>query len=231
MRAGGDVSRETLAAIEKALPEVSARVRVRLTVYLRLLMEWSQHIRLVGCADPSELWARHGVDCLQLLPLLPAQAVPAYDLGSGAGLPGAILAIVTERPFTLVEPNRRKAAFLREVARATGAPLSIRVERAENLTGPPAKLITARALAPLPRLLSWCAGIRSEDTVCLFPKGSKVADELAAAELAWNMTVEHFPSRSPSRGTILRLSRVMPQTSPSAHGTKKTSPNRDIRCG
>ena len=123
------------------------------TLYLELLGRWQRAINLVGPATLADPWRRHVLDFGQLLAHLPAPAGPLVDLGSGAGFPGLVLALLGVPEVALIESDRRKAAFLREVARATGAEVAVHAERIEVCTPWPAAVVTARALAPLPRLL------------------------------------------------------------------------------
>jgi 16S rRNA (guanine527-N7)-methyltransferase len=191
---GNDVSRETSA---------------RLDIYLALLLRWNRTVNLIARADEPRARERHIADSLGLLPYLPDDFSHAIDLGSGAGLPGLVLAIATGRPFHLVESDRRKAAFLREAARATAAPVTVHAVRIEALKDvPPAPLITARALAPLPLLLAWAAPLLAPGGVCVFPKGRTVDAELTAAAAGWHMRVERFPSTTDPAAAILRISEI-----------------------
>lgn len=172
-----------------------------------LLLRWNRTVNLVSRADEGALWARHIQDSLQLVPLAQA-AVRGIDLGSGAGFPGLILALATGIPFDLVEADQRKAAFLREAARATKAPVQVHAIRAERARLPPAPLITARALAPLPRLLELATPLLAHGGICLFPKGAHADAELTDAASEWQMRVERFPSRTAPDGVIFRLSEI-----------------------
>ena len=127
------------------------------------------------------------------------------DLGSGAGFPGMVLALLGVPGVHLIESDRRKAQFLREVARVTGAPVTIHTTRIEQLPGWPAGAVTARALAPLPRLLELAERFLVADTVCLFLKGRSVEHELTAARSSWHMEVDKLPSLSQPAGVVLRL--------------------------
>ncbi|WP_239002911.1 16S rRNA (guanine(527)-N(7))-methyltransferase RsmG [Rhodovastum atsumiense] len=190
------------------IPGVSRETRERLDLYAETLLRWNRTINLISRHDEAEFWQRHIVDCLQLAPLVPAGISHAIDLGSGGGLPGLVLAIVTGIPFHLVEADQRKAAFLREAARRTAAPATVHATRIEAVTLPPAPLVTARALAPLPTLLGWSHPLLASGGVCLFLKGRSVDDELTAASAEWHMTVERTPSRTDTAASILRISEI-----------------------
>ncbi len=131
-----DVSRETLE---------------RLDAYVGLLAAWNRRINLVGASTLGDPWRRHILDSAQLLPHVPRQARVLVDLGSGAGLPGLILSILGVPEVHLVESDQRKAAFLFEAARITGAACKIHPVRAEKMPRLAADVVTARALARLAR--------------------------------------------------------------------------------
>ena len=178
--------------------------------FAELLLRWNRTVNLIARSDEPNLWDRHIADSLQLIPHLPALPVPAraIDLGSGGGFPGLILAIATGIPFDLIESDQRKSAFLREAARITGANATVHSLRIESAILPPAPLITARALAPLPALLALAAPKLAPDGVCLFLKGANADAELPAAAQGWHMRVERFPSRSHPSAQILRISEI-----------------------
>jgi 16S rRNA (guanine527-N7)-methyltransferase len=187
------VSRETHAALE---------------AFAALLLRWNRTVNLIARGNEAELWVRHIADSLQLLPLIPPNTSRGIDLGSGAGFPGLVLAIAAGIPFDLIESDQRKAAFLREAARATGAPVTIHPVRAELAKLPPAPLITARALAPLTRLLALAAPFLAPGGTCLFLKGADAESELTAAAAQWHMQVERIPSQTGAGACILRISDI-----------------------
>jgi 16S rRNA (guanine527-N7)-methyltransferase len=187
---------------------VSRETEARLTAYVTVLLDWNRRINLVSRTDVPHLWARHIEDSLQLIPLFPPDLDRAIDLGSGAGFPGLVIAVATGIHVDLVESDQRKAAFLREAARATGAPVAIHAVRAEDAAIPPASLVTARALAPLRKLLGIAHLFIAPGGVALFPKGASGERELTEARAEWNMRVERFPSRTHPDGAILKLSEV-----------------------
>lgn len=190
------------------LASVSRETMARLTSYVDLLLRWNPTINLISRRDEKHVWTRHVADSLALVPALPGSVSRAIDLGSGAGLPGLVLAIATDIHFDLVESDQRKAAFLREAIRATQAPAHVHAVRIEALTVPPAPLVTARALAPLTTLLAWSAPFLAAGGVCLFPKGRTAGDELTQASAQWHMRVETFPSATDPDATLLRLSEI-----------------------
>ncbi|HEY0204825.1 MAG TPA: 16S rRNA (guanine(527)-N(7))-methyltransferase RsmG [Acetobacteraceae bacterium] len=191
------------------LPAVSRETLDRLHTYAALLEKWTAAINLIGSADRGDIWSRHIGDCLRLLPLIPSGTSHGIDLGSGAGLPGLVLAIASGIPFDLVESDRRKAAFLQEAARVTGAPVHIHATRIETVELPPAPLVTARALAPLNALLALAAPLLAPDGIALFPKGARAAEEVEQARQTWCMNVvQHTSPGQP--GAILSITGLHP---------------------
>jgi len=189
-------------------PAISAAASERLARFAKLLLRWNKRINLVSRADEAALWDRHISDSAQLVGLLPARTGTLIDLGTGAGLPGLVIAILTTWRVHLVESDQRKAAFLREAARETRTDVSIHVARAEALRIAPAEVVTARALGQLDRLLSLAAPLLVPGGICLFPKGRNVSEELTAAEAEWQMRVERFPSQTDPLATLLRISEI-----------------------
>lgn len=177
----------------------------RLQRFAALLLRWNAKLNLIAARDAAVLWDRHIADSLQLVPLMPAGVVRAIDLGTGGGFPGLVLAIATGVRFDLIESDRRKASFLRTVVLETGAPATVHCCRIEDAVVERASLVTARALAPLPRLLPLAARLLTDDGVCLLMKGAKVEEELALAEPDWAMTVDRVPSKTGGDGVILRI--------------------------
>ena len=190
--------------------DVSRETEACLDVYLALLERWNARINLIGPA-PREAWrARHIEDSLQLAGLLQGEG-PLADLGSGAGLPGLVLAAATGRETHLVEADQRKAAFLREAAREMGlAHVTIHATRIETAKLPPIATLTARALAPLAALLSHTYNILAPGGIALFPKGRNADAELTEAAPHWHMAIERFSSRTDPQATIFRIRDLRP---------------------
>ncbi len=203
-----DVSRETTAS-GSSNPgfRVPRETVERLVVFEHLLRRWNARINLVAPASLDDLWRRHIEDSLQLAPWLPKTGL-AIDIGSGAGFPGLILALATELPFLLVEADHRKASFLREAARATATNVEIAACRVEAVrrTG---DVITARAVAPLSRLLALAAPRLKPSGVCLLLKGAGAAAEISSAEATWRFGIEQHASITHRDGAILRLHGIM----------------------
>ena len=187
---------------------VSRETLARLEAYAALLIRWSTRINLVGRDTVADLWRRHILDSAQLRPIVPDRGRSLIDLGSGAGLPGLILAILGVPAVELVEADSRKCAFLREAARLTETDVTIRPCRIEAVPPHPVDVVTARACAPLDRLLGLAEPFLAPDSECLFLKGERVEQELTLARQHWTMSVSACQSRSDPRGVILRLQQV-----------------------
>ncbi|WP_029012501.1 16S rRNA (guanine(527)-N(7))-methyltransferase RsmG [Niveispirillum irakense] len=190
---------------------VSRETLEKLQVYEAQLRKWNPAINLVAKSTLNDIWGRHLADSAQLFQHVPEGTTLQVDLGSGAGFPGLVMAILGVPAVHLVESDVRKAAFLRETARLTGAPVTVHAVRIEVADVPPADLVTARALADLSLLLPWAHGLLKPGGFCLFPKGKTAADELTAVRDSWNMRIEQFPSLTDPAGTLLRLSDISPR--------------------
>ena len=178
----------------------------RLEGYAALLVKWQKAINLVAPDSLPDLWRRHMLDSAALFPLIPATARVLVDLGSGAGFPGLVLAIMGVPEVHLVESDTRKCAFLSEGARLF-APGRVTVHRTRIEAAPviAADVVTARALADLPKLLAYAAPFLAPDGICLFPKGRRVEDELTLAKQTWTMAVERVANPADPSGIILRI--------------------------
>ncbi len=180
----------------------------RLRQFAGLVEKWSPRINLVSRADLPHLWTRHVQDSLRLMAVIPAGTDRVIDLGSGAGFPGLVLAIATGIAFELVEADARKAAFLKEAARQTQAPVRVHQARIETLALAPARLITARALAPLDRLVGLAAPLLAQDGICLFPKGRNADLELTAARTLWHMDATRISAPGWGESCIVKVSQI-----------------------
>lgn len=187
---------------------VSRETLDRLRAYADLLVKWQAKINLVGPDTIPSLWQRHFLDSAQVFPLLPHNIHRLVDMGSGAGFPGLVLAVMGAPDVHLIESDQRKGAFLREAARVTGTAVTLHTARIENLAPLGADVVTARALAPLEKLLVWAEPHLAPHGQCLFLKGRGCEDELTTASKEWNITFERVSSRSDPLGTILHLKEV-----------------------
>lgn len=187
----------------------------KLRQYEALLVKWQRAVNLVGPATIPDAWDRHFVDSFQLLPLLPAGTKTLYDLGSGAGFPGLVLAIICpDISVTLIESDQKKCAFLSTVSHETGAKVSVLAQRIEAAaqTLPAPDVITARALASLGDLLGliqpWAK--QNPELVAIFPKGQMVEEELALARKGWTFDSRETVSITDPKASLLVLSKIVP---------------------
>jgi len=143
--------------------------------------------------------------------MIPRETKTIVDIGSGAGFPGLVLAITLGGPTVhLIESTQKKCRFLEAVAAATGAPVKVHWARAEDIKGLRADVITARAVAPLDRLLGMAHPFFSPDTIGLFLKGRSLNDELTGATKSWRLDATPIPSRSDPSGAVLRVTGLTP---------------------
>ncbi len=190
----------------------------RLEAYVAILASWNRRINLVGSNTIGDIWRRHILDSAQLFPLLPEKTRIVIDLGSGAGLPGLVLAIMGVREVHLIESDQRKAAFLREAKRVTeSANVTIHAQRAEKMGPFKADAVVARAVAPLDQLLYIAEPFLTSHSLCLFLKGKAAEAELTEARKTWRMKAETLQSRADPAGVILRIGAVSRETSGASH--------------
>jgi 16S rRNA (guanine527-N7)-methyltransferase len=201
------------AASTRHALDVSRETHEKLEFLERELRRWQAIKNLVGPATLDHVWDRHIVDSLQLLELAPEARI-WVDLGSGAGFPGLVLAIAgQERGLAvhLVESNSRKCAFLRHIARLTGASATVHEARLETVIPGfvgKADVVSARALASLTQLLVWTEPMLKAGTIGLFPKGRDAESELTEARKKWTFKTDILPSRTDSEARILRITSI-----------------------
>lgn len=194
---------------------VSRETFERLEVIASLLTKWQKTINLVAPNSVPDLWARHIADSLQLIHHVPAHLVLWTDLGSGGGFPGLVVAaVLAERDgafVNLVESDTRKAAFLREAARLADLPVTVhpqRIELVAQALAPDTQVVSARALAPLPKLLELAAPFFAAGALGVFPKGRDFERELTEARKDWTLDIELQRSLEDPDGRILLVTRA-----------------------
>lgn len=196
-----NVSRETLAEYQ---------------AWHALLLKWNRKINLVSPTALDDFWRRHALDSWQLTPYMADKPRNYIDLGSGAGFPAIALAIAakTQNPQShvlMVESAGKKASFLRTVIRDLNLPARVTSQRAEEIIPKAYDVVSARAFAPLDKLLNYAQPFWGEGTVGLFLKGGNVQDELTEADKSWTYSAELIPSLSDSTGCILRVTGLSPK--------------------
>lgn len=182
--AGLDVSRETFE---------------RLEAYFSILKKWNPVINLVAKSTIENAWNRHFLDSAQVFALAPRESKSWLDIGSGGGFPGLVSAVLAaelapDMEFTLVESDQRKAEFLRTVARDLNISVTVLAKRIEDIPPLNADVISARALAALPLLLSFAERHLAPAGLAIFQKGANVSGEIAESLETWRFTYEEYPS-------------------------------------
>jgi 16S rRNA (guanine527-N7)-methyltransferase len=192
-----------------ALTPVSRETADRLDRFVALLLEWQRRINLIAASTEPIVWTRHVADSLQLLALAPSARLWA-DLGSGGGFPGIVIACALAGTpgarVDLIESNTKKAAFLREAVRVTGAPAVVHCTRAADFVAKatePIEVVTARAFAPLSGLLAAAYPLLKTGAAGLFPKGQGIAAELTEAAKCWKIQATLALSRTDPKARIV----------------------------
>lgn len=187
----------------------------RLGAYGELLKVWNARINLVSARTLEDLWGRHMADSLELARFLPRKTNRLADLGSGAGFPGLVLACACDQQITLYESNGKKAAFLREASRAMGLESTVCTDRIETvgaIVPGSCDAVTARALAPLDRLLDLASPWMRAGAVGLFLKGQDVDAELKEAAHLWDLEYTIHPVYTEASGCVLAVRRATRRT-------------------
>jgi 16S rRNA (guanine527-N7)-methyltransferase len=203
------VSEDRVRAL--ALLNADRELEERLDIYVGLLARWRKITNLISEATFANVWSRHIADSGQLLGFAP-NARRWVDMGSGAGFPGMVIAIqLANTPGARVhciESDQRKCAFLREVARATSAPVQIHAARIESIDPDalaPVDAVTSRALAPLPRLVEFANVWLSRGAIGVFPRGRSAEEQIEAFSNAPQLQIESFPSQLDPKARIIRV--------------------------
>jgi 16S rRNA (guanine527-N7)-methyltransferase len=194
----------------------------KLELYAELLRRWQRAVNLVAPSTLEDVWHRHFTDCAQLVNHAPNAEI-WVDLGSGAGFPGLVIAIILanheNHVVHVIESNSRKCAFLSEVARKTGVPAKVHEGRIENIARGgrigPADVVTSRALAPLKLLLQLAGGFWAERTLGLFLKGREAAQEIDEALRYHQFEYDCASSRSGGEGMIVEVTKLAAKPMPS----------------
>ena len=191
---------------------VSRETLARLKAYADVLLDWNARHNLVAKSTLPDLWQRHFWDSAQLAPLIPPSARSLADLGSGAGFPGLVLAaMLPGLSVTLHEATTKKCAFLQMAAERMAIPVTIRNARLEDLPPGHFDVVTARALAPLPQLLTYAQNFVRANGVCLFLKGQNVGVELTEAHKYWNIKASQVPSQTDPSAAIVVVRELGPR--------------------
>lgn len=195
------------------LDGVSRETRERLQVYFELLKKWNPRINLVSKSTLSQAVERHFQDSLQVIGLQDQTSGHWVDLGSGGGFPGLVAAIAAkddapDMKFTLIESDQRKCAFLRTVLRETDTKANVITQRIEAVDPQEANVLSARALAELPKLLEFTRRHRLPNGVALFPKGASWEKEVQKAQESWSFKMEVHTSKLSPDSVVLKIGEI-----------------------
>ena len=195
-----DVSRETYAKLEQ---------------YVERLTEESERQNLVSKLTLPDVWQRHVADAAQLLAFAPSNG-SWLDIGSGAGLPGLIIAIISGNPMVLIEPRRLRAEFLRKTADALdlGPGVEVVQSKVEQVRHAAADIITARAVASVDRIFAMAEHLSHRGTIWILPKGRSAKSELDAARQTWQGDFRLEASRTDPEAKILIATGVRRKSRP-----------------
>lgn len=186
-----DVSRETEQILEN---------------YVSLLLKWNKKINLISPKTENEIWSRHILDSAQLVKYIPSDAKNILDFGSGAGLPGIVLAILTRAKVLLVESDIKKCAFLQEAANLLpNKNIVIINDRIENIDVIESDIITARALASLSDLFSLTDNFIYKTKICLFLKGENIVEEIKDVENNYQFDYKLYNSLTNPKSFIIEI--------------------------
>ncbi len=196
----------------QARTNVSRETLEKYKAWHLLLIKWNAKINLVAKSTLPEFWTRHALDSWQITPLLRKTDNKCLDFGSGGGFPGLAMAIAlaekSKSEVTLTESAGKKASFLKAVCRDLALPAKIHSGRIEDLKIFSADVITARAFAPLDRLLSYSEPFLTPQTQLLLLKGAAVDEELETARAQWTFDFETVKSLTDEDGCILKVKNV-----------------------
>jgi 16S rRNA (guanine527-N7)-methyltransferase len=187
---------------------VSRETLDQFKIYADTLLTWNKKINLIGGSTEQDIWHRHFLDSAQIYPLISPNSQSLIDIGTGAGFPGMVLALLGCENVHLVESDHRKSAFLREAARLSGANVKIHTVRMEEISPFPVSTITARAVASINDLLGLAEPFLTSDVLCVFLKGRNVEVELTEAHNIWETEVSRRPSRTDPDSTVVCMREV-----------------------
>lgn len=206
---------EDKARMVALCPDVSRETWARLDGFVDRLLAAQQVMNLIAASTVPQIWSRHVADSLQLLALAP-DARLWVDLGSGSGFPGLVIACAlagtTDAAIHLVDSTKKKATFLSETAAALKLPVTVHPERIEDFAAANRisfDVVSARAVAPLPKLLGYTTPLLKRGTVGLFPKGQDVEAELTEASKYWTIEADLATSKTDPRGRIVVVRRAV----------------------
>jgi 16S rRNA (guanine527-N7)-methyltransferase len=193
---------EARAWVEQAF-DVPRETMVQLDAFAALVCDENKRQNLISRASVAQIWLRHIADSAQLLRFAPHGNASWVDLGTGAGFPGIVVAILHQGPVTLVEERRLRAEFLRRAGESLGLRIEVLPAKAERLPPRPFEVISARAFAPLDRLLQLGTGLSTNKSIWVLPKGRNAQSELEALDRSWQGSFRLEPSVTDAEAQII----------------------------
>lgn len=208
------MTRTTVPTGLERFAAVSRETTDRLNIYARLVAKWNGAINILGKSTEDEIWSRHFLESAAVFHAARCNQGRWLDLGSGGGFPGAVVAILAADvapglSVTCIEADIRKCAFLRTLSRETGVGFGVLSRRIEDVPPQKADMISARALAPLHRLLEHCDRHLAPGGRAVFPKGENWESEVSKALETWKFSVEKIPSPTKPGAVILTVGDIV----------------------
>lgn len=202
---------DQLRSLTDLVPDVSRETVQSLRQLSAELLRWNAKINLIGPATERDVWNRHILDSAQLIALVPS-ALNWLDLGSGGGFPGLVVATMMKQRVgghvDLVDSNRKKAGFLQAMTGTLALPARVHAQRIEDVAVDGIEIVTARALAPLPLLLSFAHPWLATGATGLFHKGRDYAQEVEESARSWSFDLLEHRSAIDPASVILRITNL-----------------------
>jgi 16S rRNA (guanine527-N7)-methyltransferase len=181
--------------------------------FIALLLQWNEKVNLIANSTIDSIWQRHIEDSAQLINLIPNKQISLIDVGSGAGFPGLILSFLGVKEVHLIESDGRKVAFLKAAAELTSNKTVIHQGRIENLLPWKSDVITARAVAPLHKLIHLTYDFIMQSKHILFLKGENYQIEIDQAQHKWDFDYNLYPSITNDQARIISIKNLQTQKS------------------
>ncbi len=187
---------------------INSSQEIKLTEFLKELAIHNKRTNLVGKSTLVNPWRSHILDCIQVSPFIKNKNSTILDMGTGAGLPGLVLAIIGYKNVNLVDSNWKKINFVKYISKKLGISVKILLSRIEKLNNPRFDFLISRALASLNKLFIYSHKLTNKNTVLIFLKGKKVKNEIQEAKKIWSFNSEIYPSQSDERGSVLIVKKL-----------------------
>ena len=187
---------------------INSSQEIKLIKFLKELAIHNKRTNLVGKSTLVNPWRSHILDCIQVSPFIKNRNSTILDMGTGAGLPGLVLAIIGYKNVNLIDSNQKKINFVKYISKKLDISVKIFLTRIEKLNNPRFDFLISRALANLNKLFIYSHKLTDKDTVLIFLKGKKVKNEIQEAKKIWSFNSEIHPSESDERGSVLIIKKL-----------------------